>query len=451
MHYNAMQKAKLGWIAQETCRTYAGGSVTYTVTPLEISGGSTYAVKIRTSSSARVRESPRWRPGVAEAGLGQRAVAVILAPDDRSGASLPAHLSATIPLPMEASRLSPDLTESQPPAPAIPNDVRIAVVMPCYNVAHHVVPLLERIGRECWRIYVIDDACPQHSGDVVETQCADARVRVIRHATNQGVGGAVMTGYEAALSDGATVIVKIDGDAQMAPELLPAFVAPILNDQADYTKGNRFYDLANITRMPRLRIVGNAALSFMAKISCGYWDLFDPTNGYTAIHASVARHLPLTKISRRYFFETDMLFRLNTMRAVVVDVPMNPEYGDEASNLRVSRIAGEFFRKHLANTVKRVFYNYFLRDFSIASLELVFGIMLLAFGILYGVSNWIASARDDLPTTPGTIVLSALAVLAGLQFLLAFIGFDMASIPRRPIHRMLFGGKLSDTDRDAAR
>lgn len=315
---------------------------------------------------------------------------------------------------------------------------RIAIVVPCYNAARHVISVLARIGPECWRVYVVDDACPERSGDVVQSQCSDPRVRVIRHTANEGVGGAVISGYRAALADGAKVIVKIDGDGQMAPELVPAFVAPILAGQADYTKGNRFYDLSNITRMPKSRIVGNAVLSFMAKVSCGYWDLFDPTNGYTAIHAGVARQLPLAKISKRYFFETDMLFRLNTIRAVVVDVPMSPEYGDEASNLRESRVIGEFLRKHFVNAAKRVFYNYFLRDFTIASLELVFGALLLCFGIVYGLANWIPHARAGIPTTPGTLILSALAVLAGLQFLLAFIGFDMSSIPKRPIHAMLF-------------
>ncbi len=321
---------------------------------------------------------------------------------------------------------------------------RIAIVVPCFKVARHVVAVVGRIGPECWRIYVVDDACPEGSGDLVESECNDPRVRVIRHATNQGVGGAVMTGYRAAMTDGATVIVKIDGDGQMAPELLPGFVAPILSGQADYTKGNRFYDLSNITRMPALRIAGNAALSFMAKMSCGYWDLFDPTNGYTAIHAIVARRLPFDKISSGYFFETDMLFRLNTIRAVVVDVPMNPEYGEEASNLDESRVLGEFLYKHLSNSAKRVFYNYFLRDFTIASLELVFGLILLAFGVLYGTANWIASARAGLPTTPGTVILSALAILAGLQFLLAFIGFDMSSIPKRAIHPALFDRRPVD-------
>src|SRR5690606_32052229 len=134
--------------------------------------------------------------------------------------------------------------------------------------------------------------------------------------------------------------------------LLPALVAPILAGDADYTKGNRFFDLAQIGRMPPIRIIGNAILSFMSKLSCGYWDMFDPTNGYTAIHARMARILPFEKISRRYFFETDILFRLNTFRAVVVDVPMDARYGEEVSGLRISRILGEFLFKHLRNLSK---------------------------------------------------------------------------------------------------
>src|SRR5882672_4746081 len=176
---------------------------------------------------------------------------------------------------------------------------QIAVVIPCFKVARHVMDVLARVGPECSHIYVVDDACPERSGDIVEAQCSDPRVRVIRHSENRGVGAAVMTGYRAAIADGAAVIVKIDGDGQMAPERLPDFIAPIIAAQADYTKGNRFYDLANIGRMPPARAIGNAALSFMAKLSCGYWDVFDPTNGYTAIHANVARQLPLDRISAR--------------------------------------------------------------------------------------------------------------------------------------------------------
>lgn len=123
------------------------------------------------------------------------------------------------------------------------------------------------------------------SGEYVKAHCTDPRVTVVKHEKNKGVGGAVMTGYRAAIADGAKVIVKIDGDGQMDPSLLREFVMPILGGEADYTKGNRFYDLSNISRMPAMRLFGNAGLSFLAKLSTGYWNIFDPTNGYTAIHA----------------------------------------------------------------------------------------------------------------------------------------------------------------------
>jgi hypothetical protein len=186
--------------------------------------------------------------------------------------------------------------------------------------------------------------------------------------------------------------------------------------------------------MPATRLVGNAVLSFMAKLSTGYWNVFDITNGYTAIHARVARHLPMAKISRRYFFETDMLFRLNIVRAVVVDVPMDAAYGSEVSNLRIRRIVGEFLAKHTRNFFKRIAYNYFLRDMTVASLELVLGAALLLFGLVFGSWHWWRSAQLGLATPLGTIMLAALPTLVGLQMLLAFVGFDVANVPRRPIH-----------------
>jgi len=195
----------------------------------------------------------------------------------------------------------------------------IAVVVPSYKVTRHIFEVVAAIGPEVDAIYCVDDACPDGSGDFIERELSDPRVRVLRHVRNLGVGGAVMTGYRQAVADGARVIVKIDGDGQMDPSLLPAFVMPILRGHADYAKGNRFWDLRQINQMPLLRRLGNLGLSFMAKASTGYWNVFDPTNGYTAIHADIAAHLPLDSISQRYFFETDMLFRLNTLRAVVVD------------------------------------------------------------------------------------------------------------------------------------
>jgi glycosyltransferase involved in cell wall biosynthesis len=228
-------------------------------------------------------------------------------------------------------------------------DKKIAVVIPMYRVTEHVADVIAAIDPIVYRIYAVDDACPDGSADYVETHCRDPRVIVIRHLTNRGVGGAVMTGYKAAINDKVHVIVKIDGDGQMDPTIMSSFVIPVLSGDADYTKGNRFYDLESVRTMPAVRLIGNGVLSFMNKLSSGYWNIFDPTNGYTAISVVVASHLPFDKISPRYFFESDLLFRLNTLRAVVVDIPMDAKYGDEISNLRVETIIGEFLISHVQN------------------------------------------------------------------------------------------------------
>lgn len=311
----------------------------------------------------------------------------------------------------------------------------VAVVIPCYRVTRHIADVISRIGPECHQIYVVDDCCPDNSGEYVRKHCADSRIQILRNPRNLGVGGAVMAGYEAALKRGADILVKIDGDGQMPPELLGRFISPIRAASADYTKGNRFYDLSNLRSMPPLRLFGNAALSFMSKFSTGYWDVFDPTNGFTAIHARVAAHLPLDRISRRYFFESDMLFRLNTLRAMVVDIPMAARYNDEVSHLKVSRIFGEFLLGHARNFAKRIFYNYFLRDLSAASLQLVLGIVLMAAGTTYGLLKWFLNPGD--PATAGTVMLAALPIMLGLQLVLAFLMWDMQSAPRIPIHTRL--------------
>jgi hypothetical protein len=189
--------------------------------------------------------------------------------------------------------------------------------------------------------------------------------------------------------------------------------------------------------MPALRIIGNAILSFMAKFSTGYWDIFDPTNGFTAIHKDVAKSLPFEKISRRFFFETDMLFRLNILRAVVVDVPMDAKYADEVSNLKISSVVGEFFFKHVRNFFKRIFYSYYLRDMSLASIELPLGVSMILFGGIFGVYSWMSSLEAGRATPVGTVMLAVLPILVGLQFVLAFVAHDISSVPKRPLHPRL--------------
>lgn len=322
-------------------------------------------------------------------------------------------------------------------APSRLDGVRVAVVIPCHRVRNKILDVIAALPPFVYRIYVVDDACPEQSGEYVRQHCTDRRVTVLVNDTNLGVGGAVMAGYRLAADESVDILVKVDGDGQMDPAAMPQLLAPILRGQADYTKGNRFYDLAQIGRMPGVRIAGNAALSFMTKISSGYWDIFDPTNGYTAIHARVVAKLPLDKISQRYFFETDMLFRLNTLRAVVVDVPIDARYGDEVSNMKVSRIVFEFFFKHARNTGKRLFYNYLLRDLSLASIELLVGMLFVTVGTGLGLAFWLESYRTGVTTSAGGVMLVALQVIVGIQLILGFLAYDIASVPRRPLHPLL--------------
>ena len=314
---------------------------------------------------------------------------------------------------------------------------RIAVVIPCYKVRDHVMAVIAAIPREVERIYVVDDACPEATGAHVESNCRDPRVRVVRNESNQGVGGATLRGYEAALADGADFLVKLDGDGQMDPARIPSLVHPLADGSADYTKGNRFFDLEDVRSMPAIRLVGNAILSFVNKVTSGYWDVMDPTNGYTAINAVVARALPFRKIARDYFFESDMLFRLSVLRAVVVDVPMPARYGDEVSSLSVSRVLLSFPTRYAGRAFKRLFYGYVLRDFNAGTVQLFFGLLLLLGGGTFGALRWHESIASGTPATAGTVILAALPVLFGGHLLLSALNYDIANVPRRPVHPFL--------------
>jgi dolichol-phosphate mannosyltransferase len=313
----------------------------------------------------------------------------------------------------------------------------IAVIVPCFKVKDKVLSVVERIGSEVRWIVAVDDKCPQCSGKFLEVNCADPRLTVIYHEANQGVGGSVLTGFAHAHALGADVLVKLDGDGQMDPQQIPRLVRPILQGNADYTKGNRFYRLEDLRSMPRIRLFGNAGLSFLTKLSSGYWGIFDPTNGFTALHAKVFGELPLPRISRRYFFESDMLYHLNILRAKVVDVPMPAVYRDEISNLSLTRSFFEFFMRNMQNLARRIFYSYFLRDFTMATLELVFGLVLIGWGTAFGVTEWIYNVRHEIATPAGTVMLAALPIILGIQMLLAFLSYDMSRQPAEPIHPQL--------------
>lgn len=315
---------------------------------------------------------------------------------------------------------------------------KIAIVIPCYRVRDSIIRVVQGSLAYADMIFCVDDACPDNSGQLVEQEIHDPKVTVLFNSQNLGVGGAVKAGYAAALEANCDVVIKLDGDGQMDPRLIPALVQPILDADSDYCKGNRFHELQGLKDMPLLRLFGNSVLSLLTKLSSGYWQTLDPTNGFTAIGSQALKAIPLSKVSNGYFFESDMLFRLNVARAVVTDIPMHASYGDETSNLRISRVLGPFLLGNLRNLFKRIFYNYFLRDFNIATVQLLIGFFVSLFGLVSGINAWSQSIDTGITASAGTVMLSALPVIIGFQLLLSFLNYDFQNVPRRALGKFKY-------------
>jgi dolichol-phosphate mannosyltransferase len=310
----------------------------------------------------------------------------------------------------------------------------IAVVIPCYHVENKISLVLAGMPRYIKHIIVVDDASPDGTSEIVERHARrDRRVILIRHAKNQGVGGAMKTGFKKALELGAEIVVKVDGDDQMDLTYLPDMLIPLIEGNADYNKGNRFRDFQALEKMPLVRRVGNMGLGFLTKAATGYWNLFDPTNGFVAIRTSVLIQLPLDRIDRTFFFETSMLANLYMVGAVVKDVPMPARYHDEASNLSIRRTLFEFPFKLLQTLLRRLTIKYMIHDFSMASIYLIAGMPLLLFGLIFGSIKWVDYAMRNVPAPTGTVMLPTLSVLLGIQFLIAAIEIDLRSTPREPL------------------
>ncbi len=316
----------------------------------------------------------------------------------------------------------------------------IAAIIPCYRVEREIQSVLQKVPAYIKHIIVVDDASPDSTADLVTAAAKkDDRITLIRHTSNQGVGGAMVTGYRKALELGAQVVVKIDGDDQMDMDHLPYLLKPLIEGKADYTKGNRFRDFKSLLKMPLIRRIGNMGLGFLSKAATGYWNMFDPTNGFIAVRSEVLAHLPLERVDRTYYFETSMLANLYLIGAVVKDVPMPARYQGEVSNLLIHRVLFEFPLKLISTFVRRLVLKNFIYDFSMGSIYLLTGVPLLIFGLTFGILKWIHYASINVPAPTGTVMLPTLSVLLGIQFLLSVIEIDLRSVPAEPLSNPLPG------------
>jgi dolichol-phosphate mannosyltransferase len=310
------------------------------------------------------------------------------------------------------------------------HDFKIAVVIPAYKVAEHIRKVILSIPENIDHIIVVDDKCPNSSGREAE-KIIGKNVTVICHTENQGVGGAVITGYKKALELGCDIVIKMDGDGQMDPKYLQNFINPLIRDKADYTKGNRFKHFRSLKKMPKVRLFGNSGLSFLAKAASGYWNIMDPTNGYTAIHMRVLEKLNLENIAKGYFFESDMLINLNLINAVVKDINIPAKYENAESSLNTHRALFHFPWKLLKGFIKRIFLKYYIYDFNMASIYMLLGIPMLLISSIFGIHDWLYSSKSGIPRTAGQIMLVALPIIISFQMLLQAIQIDINSVPKK--------------------
>ena len=307
-------------------------------------------------------------------------------------------------------------------------DKRIVIVIPAYNEERLVGQVLADAPDYVDYLIAVDDCSTDATAQVIQSLTDDRLIR-LRTEHNQGVGGATVLGYLKARELAGDIVVKMDGDGQMSPEHLPLLLDAIA-DGYDYAKGNRFLAGESLASMPRHRLVGNIILTFLNKLASGYWHIFDPQNGYTAISRAALQRLDLGKLHHRYFFENDMLIALNFNNARVVDVAIPARYGTEHSNLNPFKAGITFPLLFIPRLCRRIYQKYILRDFSPIALFLIMGLLLFGWGFIFGAYHWILSVATNHVATTGTVMLAVLPLILGFQLVLQAIVLDIQETPK---------------------
>ena len=312
------------------------------------------------------------------------------------------------------------------------NKIKVVVVIPSYNVEKHILNVIKSLPDFISNIIIVNDCSTDRTLEIIHSD-QDKRISIINHNKNKGVGGAVISGYRKAIELGGKVVVKVDGDGQMDPSYINNLILPIIERKADYCKGNRFLKSTELYKMPVIRRLGNIGLSFLTKAASGYWNIFDPTNGYTAISIEALGLINFNNLSNRYFFETSMLIELGLNGIVIKDINIPAYYGNEKSYLSEKKALGEFPPKLLRSFVKRILVNYFIKDFNVCSLFLSFGLIIFLFGTIFGIVVWRQSIISGITATTGTIMLSVLPIIIGFQLLLQALVLDIQNVPSEVI------------------
>jgi glycosyltransferase involved in cell wall biosynthesis len=303
----------------------------------------------------------------------------------------------------------------------------VAAVVPAYNESRLIGKTITTMPDFVDHIIVINDCSKDDTSDKARA-VGDPRVIVIDHVRNTGVGGSIIDGHKKALEVGADVNVVMAGDAQMDPTYLPDLLDPIADHGYEFTKANRFFSRHALVGMPVIRLLGSVALSFATKVGSGYWNLFDPQNGYTAIRRSALLRLDLSKIARGYAFENDLLIWLNIANARAKDVPIPAVYGEEVSSMKISRVIGSIGGLLIRGFWRRMLLKHVLASFSPVALLFFTGLALCTFGTLVGI--WVVVETLGPPVASTASVLLAVGpLLTGIHMLISALTLDIQSTP----------------------
>jgi glycosyltransferase involved in cell wall biosynthesis len=315
----------------------------------------------------------------------------------------------------------------------------IAVVVPAYKEREHIAKVITTMPDFVDHIVVVDDCSPDDTSEVARAT-GDPRLIVIRREKNGGVGAAICTGHSAARELGADVNVVMAGDAQMDPAYLTDLLDPVVLKGYGFAKANRFYSMTSFAGMPRVRIFGSVMLSFATKFASGYWHLFDPQNGYTALHRDALDRLSLDRLAGGYSFENDLLIQLNILRVPACDVPVPAVYGTEVSGIKLHKVVPELTRLLVTGFWRRFFHKYVLWSFSPIALFMFTGLFLLLCSLVIG--TWVVVHTLGTPVaTTGSVLLAVTPFMLGVQLVLYAMLLDIQESPDTPMTASHLGSR----------
>ncbi|MBT8224867.1 MAG: glycosyltransferase family 2 protein [Dactylosporangium sp.] len=306
-------------------------------------------------------------------------------------------------------------------------DNKIAAVVPAFNEAKLIGQTIGTMPDFVDFIVVVNDRSTDETSELARAT-GDQRVVVIDHERNTGVGGSIIDGHVKALELGADIDVVMAGDAQMDPAHLPALLDPICDHGYEFAKANRFFSRTSYAGMPMIRMLGSIGLSFATKVATGYWNLFDPQNGYTAVRRTALERIDLNRVARGYEFENDLLVWLNIANARAKDVPVPARYGNESSTMRIGRVILPIGGLLIRGFWRRMILKHVLPSFSAVALLFFSGLALIGFGATVGV--WVVAETLGPPVaSTASVLMSVGPLLTGIHMLISAMTLDIQSTP----------------------